>query len=223
MSNKILRNIKEKIKYDHEVNLLREKDWVIKFNDIPGGWHFVMKNLRFSELIINKSTAGISMEKKINFLAFLPVVSPNEMTSEKKALFKRLKQYECSLKHEGLLGNKLLFDVRPELHLFSKAVEDFKPNKKLANLLNLDSEIINFIQKHKPGSLVVALQSLPLGIELKKNDAFSLEFSFFSDPSFITWVIYLSMIIPNWEYTKTFINAISLIDRISCYLLEVSK
>lgn len=219
----LFQNIKERLQYDPEVLLLKEMDLVREFNEIRGGWHFKLKNLKFTELTLSKSTAGISMEQKLNFLAFIPLVSGNEMTNERKDLFRYLKQYECSLKYEGFLGNKLSFDIRPELWLFSKVNKDFKPNKKMAIILNSDSEIMSFVHKNKPSSFVLTLYSLPLGADIKESERFSLEYSFFQNPEFITWLIYLSMIIPKWRYKETFINTISVINKSSNYILEVCK
>lgn len=201
-------------------------DIVESWQDLGGkGILIRLKDDLVRELHVMHVPIGFSFDLKTIMTTSLTYIPREEMNEQNKKVYQIMKGLECILDYQGFLLKKPYFKTRPELHTLNKQLGGaIKIDNTLLDRLNQDQKLISLIKSLKPSDVRVMLKSfdVPTFMPGDKIGMLAAEVEYYNDPSEVTWLISISLLIPvTVFFARNVKKALNIIRHIAYHLNEV--
>ncbi|MEM2049965.1 MAG: hypothetical protein QXZ11_02445 [Thermoproteota archaeon] len=152
-----------------------------------------------------------------NISVFYEAVRKEDMNNTLEEAYRTLKGMECFLEWESSIRRRGVFKENPFLKELCSHI-NLKISNKLAELLNSDLEVMKLVNKIKPETITISLNSIPATYEKlseSKPSFISITEEFYRKPTSIIWIISLDKML-----TQTF-SASKKANDIICLFKEI--
>jgi len=179
----------------------------------------------FDGLFVRSHWISLSFDRKWEFSSTLNLVSDKDMARKFEA-YRKLKELECELGWRGFLRREPYFKTFSQLLKLGSMISQFKPNSKLVENLNTDSEIIRLIKDVRPDQVAVTLHSInesSMPLISTEEDYFRALVNYYNDPLRISWnVTSFRCLHAGLSHKRNVIGMFNILDKISSHIRQVS-
>jgi len=163
-----------------------------------------------------------SMDRKSIFIGIVNIVPENQINSDMKKLYQKLKGMECELESRFMQKN-IHFKYHSDLDVLKRRIPNLILNDRIIRRLNEDKSLINLLKKVKPEKLTLTL-SIPPEIPIStKEDYYEAVTKYYEDPLKITWETTLTKVVERGlRYSMTINGIFDTMEMTSKILKEIS-
>jgi len=162
-----------------------------------------------------------SMDKKSIFIGMVNIV-PDQINSDMKKLYQKLKGMECELE-SGFMQRNIHFKYHSDLVALKRRIPNLILNDRIIRRLNEDKSLLSIVKKVRPEKLTLTL-SMPTEIPIStREDYYEAVAKYYEDPLKITWEAALTKVVERGLGYRMTINGIfDTMEKTSKILKEVS-
>lgn len=162
-----------------------------------------------------------SMDKKSIFIGMVNIV-PDQINSDMKKLYQKLKGMECELESRFMQRN-IHFKYHSDLVALKRRIPNLILNDRIIRRLNEDKSLLSIVKKVRPEKLTLTL-SMPTEIPIStREDYYEAVAKYYEDPLKITWEAALTKVVERGLGYRMTINGIfDTMEKTSKILKEVS-